>query len=85
MKKTPTLKNLGGLTWEDVAVLFRAHDLPSSTRQIRRIVAKHRSICPVLVFSYHLKRLDPDNVSRLITKLETERPNRKRSPRKVQL
>ncbi len=79
------MSDAASLTYEDAAVLFRAANLPSSLRHVREKIwttrdARGRLICPVEVIGYHVKRLRPENVARLVAFLSKNNRSRKVYP-----
>ncbi len=57
------------LTYDDCATVFRAHNLPSSTRTVKRMLDKHRSLCPRRDEGYHIKRVRAGDLSKLVALL----------------
>lgn len=54
------------ITYEDAAALFRAANLPSSTRTVRRYIWDHSKLCPLRVENYHTKRVRLADAQRLV-------------------
>ncbi len=64
-KATPEAR----LTYADVSKMFKSNGLPASVRNVKRIIAKNRKLCPVYSDGYHHKRFKAFDVWKLIFKL----------------
>lgn len=72
------------LTYEQAADLFKAANLPCSTRTVRRHIWSRPKICPLENGSYHFKRVRRKHVNALIAHLTLCRNVRKANqPKKL--
>ncbi len=76
MKTTPDPEKL--ITYDEALAEFKSANLCTNVRTVKRKLAKHRRLCPVVSEGYHYKRVRLGDVRKLVAHLAAKaNPNRK--------